>query len=170
LGVAGSFVENDLARELAMIQVNVVALTELTKLLLPAMVARGSGRILNVASTAAFQPGPGMAVYYATKAYVLSFSEATADELRHTGVTVTALCPGPTDSGFATEARVGASRLFPLAAPARSEDVARAGLEAMKRGQGVVIHGARNKVLAFLVRFTPRRMVTAIARTLNERS
>jgi len=170
LGVAGPFVENDLAGELAVIQVNIVALTELTKRLLPAMVARRSGRILNVASTAAFQPGPGMAVYYATKAYVLSFSEAIADELRHTGVTVTTLCPGPTDSGFAAVAGVGASRLFTLSAPARSEDVARAGIEAMKRGRRVVIHGAKNNVLALLVRLTPRRLVTVIARTLQERA
>ena len=96
-GVLGPFVETDLAKELEMIQVNVVALTHLTKLLLPPMVARRRGRVLNVASTAAFQPGPLMAVYYATKAYVLSFSEAIADELRDSGVTVTALCPGPTE-------------------------------------------------------------------------
>jgi short-subunit dehydrogenase len=97
----GAFAETDLADELAMIQVNVVVLTHLTKLLVRKMVAKRSGRVLNVASTAAFQPGPLMAVYYATKAYVLSFSEAIAEELRDTGVTVTALCPGPTRTAFA---------------------------------------------------------------------
>ena len=100
-GVAGPFVETDVRSELEMIQVNVVALTHLTKLLAPGMVARKRGRILNVSSTAAFQPGPLMAVYYATKAYVLSVSEALAEELRGSGVTVTALCPGPTATGFA---------------------------------------------------------------------
>ena len=116
-GLAGPFVATDLDKELEMIQVNIVALTELTKLLLPGMVTRRSGRILNLASTAAFQPGPLMAVYYATKAYVLSFSEAIADELRDSGVTVTALCPGPTDTGFAAVASLESSRLFNMAKP-----------------------------------------------------
>ena len=105
-GNFGPFVETPLDVELSMIQVNIVALTELTKRLLPAMVSRKSGRILNVASTAAFFPGPLMAVYYATKAYVLSFSEAIAAELEGSGVTVTALCPGPTASGFQAVARL----------------------------------------------------------------
>src|SRR6266542_1149632 len=123
-GVTGPFVRTDLAKELEMIQVNIVALTHLTKLLLPPMIARRRGRVLNVASTAAFQPGPLMAVYYATKAYVLSFSEAIADELRHSGVTVTTLCPGPTETGFAAVADMTASRLFNLAKPMSSADVA----------------------------------------------
>src|SRR3989475_8551934 len=110
-GVYGPFLETSLDAELAMIRVNIVALTELTKRLLPAMVARKRGKILNVASTAAFLPGPLMAVYYATKAYVLSFSEAIANELEGTGVTVTALCPGPTASGFQAAARLEESRL-----------------------------------------------------------
>src|SRR5438477_12039849 len=116
-----------------MIQVNIAALTHLTKLFLPAMIKARSGRILNVASTAAFQPGPLMAVYYATKAYVLSFSEALAEELRDSGVTVTALCPGPTRTGFASAANMEASRLFRMTRPALPSDVARAGYEAMKR-------------------------------------
>ncbi len=168
LGLAGAFVDNDLTKVLEMIQVNIVALTALTRLLLSPMVARRSGRILNVASTAAFQPGPLMAVYYATKAYVLSFSEAIADELRDTGVTVTALCPGPTATGFAAVADVGATRLFTLAKPARSADVARAGYEAMKRGKRLVIPGLKNKLLAQSVRVTPRRLVTAIVRKFQE--
>src|SRR6266550_6618870 len=130
-GVTGPFAGTDLAKELEMIQVNVVALTHLTKLLLPPMIARRRGRVLNVASTAAFQPGPLMAVYYATKAYVLSFSEAIADELRDSGVSVTALCPGPTETGFAAAANVGATRLFTMSKPADSRAVAEAGYEAM---------------------------------------
>jgi len=169
-GLGGPFVETDLVRELEMIQVNVVALTTLTKLLLPAMVSRRSGRILNVASTAAFQPGPLMAVYYATKAYVLSFSEAIADELRGTGVTVTALCPGPTETGFAAVASLESTRLFNITKPMTSRDVARVGYEAMKSGKRVVIPGMRNKLLTQSIRVTPRRMVTTIVRKLQERA
>ncbi len=167
-GLAGPFVATDLDKELEMIQVNIVALTELTKLLLPGMVTRRSGRILNLASTAAFQPGPLMAVYYATKAYVLSFSEAIADELRDSGVTVTALCPGPTDTGFAAVASLESSRLFNMAKPMNSAAVARVGYEAMKRGKRVVIPGMRNKLLAQSIRITPRRMVTTFVRKLQE--
>src|SRR5581483_11195724 len=116
-GLSGAFAETDLGRELEMIQVNIAALTALTKLFLKPMIERRSGRIVNVASTAAFQPGPLMAVYYATKAYVLSFSEAVADELRGSGVTVTALCPGPTATGFAERAGMTRSRLFTLVRP-----------------------------------------------------
>jgi short-subunit dehydrogenase len=166
-GLAGEFAKMDLSAELEMIQVNVSALTHLTKLVLPPMVERKRGAILNVASTASFQPGPLMAVYYATKAYVLSFSEAIADELRDIGVTVTALCPGPTETGFASAANVEASRLFKMTRPARSSDVARAGYEAMKRGARVVVPGMKNKLLAQSVRISPRRLVTAIVRKLN---
>ncbi len=167
-GVAGAFVATGGRAELEMIQVNCVALTQLTKLLLPGMVARKRGRILNVASTAAFQPGPLMAVYYATKAYVLSFSEAIADELRDTGVTVTALCPGPTETGFAAAAGAGATRLFRLASPASSASVARTGYRAMLRGRRVVVAGLKNKLLAQSVRVSPRRVVTFIVRKLQE--
>jgi short-subunit dehydrogenase len=151
-----------------MIQVNVVALTHLTKLLLPPMVARRRGRVLNVASTAAFQPGPLMAVYYATKAYVLSFSEAIADELRDSGVTVTALCPGPTETGFAAVADMSATRLFNIAKPMSSAEVARAGYEGMNRGRRIVIPGIKNKLLTQSIRVSPRRMVTTIVRKLQE--
>lgn len=170
IGVAGPFLETDLRRELDMIQVNVVAPTQLTKLLLPPMVARGRGRILNVASTAAFQPGPLMAVYYATKAYVLSFSEALAEELRDSGVTVTALCPGPTATGFADAAAVSATRLFNTGGVASSREVAEAGYEAMKRGRRLVIPGIRNKVLVQAIRVSPRKMVTKIVRHLQEKA
>lgn len=168
LGVAGPFVTTDLAKELEMIQVNIVALTELTKLLLPAMVSRKSGRILNVASTASFQPGPLMAVYYASKAYVLSFSEAIADELRDSGVTVTALCPGPTATGFVSAAGVKETRLFTLMKPMSSMDVAKKGYEAMQRGKRVAVAGMMNRLLVESVRVSPRRVVTTIVRKLQE--
>jgi len=163
LGVHGPFAETPLDRELAMIRVNLVALTELTKRVLPGMIARGRGRILNVASTAAFQPGPLMAVYYATKAYVLSFSEAIASEVAGSGVTVTALCPGPTRTEFGKAAGMLETRLFrsPLVRDARS--VAEAGYLGMKRGRRVVIPGIGNWILAEAVRFTPRRLVTAVS-------
>jgi short-subunit dehydrogenase len=167
-GLTGKFAGTDLERELAMIQVNVTALTHLTKLFLGPMIERGRGRILNVASTAAFQPGPLMAVYYATKAYVLSFSEAVAEELGGTGVTVTALCPGPTATGFATAAKMTNSRLFSVMKPMTSAKVARIGYNAMNRGKRVVITGTVNKVLAQSVRVTPRKMVTKVTRALQE--
>lgn len=166
-GLGGEFAETDLNAELEMIQVNVTALTHLTKLVLPSMIARRRGAILNVASTAAFQPGPLMAVYYATKAYVLSFSEAIADELRNSGVTVTALCPGPTDTGFASVAKTEASMLFTMMRPADAKSVARAGYEGMKSGKRIVIPGAKNKLLAQSIRVSPRRLVTTIVRKMN---
>ena len=167
-GVAGFFAETPLERELEMIRVNIAALTELTKAVLPSMLARRRGRILNVASTAAFQPGPLMAVYYASKAYVLSFSEALANEVARTGVTVTALCPGPTRTEFQTAAGVAETRLFhsPLVSDART--VARVGYRGMLRGKRVVIPGVGNKVLVLAERVTPRRLVTAITRRVQE--
>jgi short-subunit dehydrogenase len=170
LGRVGPFAETELAPELEMIQVNIVALVQLTKLLLPAMVARKSGAVLNVASTAAFQPGPLMSVYYASKAFVLSFSEAIADELRNSGVTVTALCPGPTETGFAAAADMESTRLFTMTKPMSSAAVARVGYDAMKSGRRVVIAGLRNMLLAQSIRVTPRRMVTTIVRRLQERA
>ena len=167
-GLTGRFDENDLKAELEMIQVNVVALTHLTKLALPSMLARRAGRIMNLASTAGFQAGPLMAVYYATKAYVLSFSEAIADELRGSGVTVTTLCPGPTETGFADVAKMTNSRLFTMSKPMSSADVARIGYDAMKKGKGLVITGLRNKILVQSNRVSPRRVVTAVVRKLQE--
>jgi len=167
-GVYGLFAGTDRGKELEMIQVNVVTLTDLTKLLLPAMLEGRQGNILNVASTAAFQPGPLMAVYYATKAYVLSFSEALANELEGSGVRVTALCPGPTETQFQKDAGLGETRLFksPLLMDARS--VARAGYEGMKKGKRIVIPGFGNKLLVQSERFAPRRLVAAIARKIQE--
>jgi len=167
-GSYGAFAETNLESELGMIQVNVTAVTHLTKLALPGMLQQGHGRIMNVASTAGFQPGPLMAVYYATKAYVISFSEAIANELKGSGVTVTCLCPGATETEFAARADMGTSRLFKLGAM-RSADVARAGYEAMLQGKTMIIPGLKNRMLAQSVRFTPRKVVTAITRSLQER-
>jgi short-subunit dehydrogenase len=167
-GLWGFFAETALERELEMIDVNVAALTALAKLFLPGMIARRSGRILNVASTAAFQPGPLMAVYYATKAYVLSFSEALASETAGTGVTVTALCPGPTATGFQESAGMGPVPLFNPALLTKTSDVARAGWNGMKRGKRIVIPGFTNRILVQSERLAPRRLVTAISRKLQE--
>ena len=168
-GSYGPFTESDPQTDLDMIQVNITALTSLTKLVLPAMLERKRGRIMNVASTAGFQPGPLMAVYYATKAYVIMFSEAIANELKGSGVTVTCLCPGATSTKFAGRAKMEESRLFKMGVM-RSEDVARAGYKGMMARKGMVIPGVLNKTIAMSVRFSPRKMVTAISRSLQERA
>jgi hypothetical protein len=165
----GFFHELDLAKELSMIQVNIVALTHLTRLFLPGMVARRQGRILNVASTAAFQPGPLMAVYYASKAFVLSFSEAIANELAESGVTVTALCPGPTQSGFQERAAMQDSKLV-QSGLMTSAEVVRQGYEGLMQGKPVVIPGLNNKIGAFATRFVPRQTAVRIVRRMQERT
>ncbi|PTA69149.1 SDR family NAD(P)-dependent oxidoreductase [Deinococcus arcticus] len=153
-----------------LIALNITALTELTRLLAPHMVAQGRGRILNVASTAAFQPGPLMAAYYASKAYVLSLSEALNEELRPSGVSVTALCPGPVETGFQAASGLGRSQL--LRGPVRlamlsAEQVARAGLDAMLRGQAVVIPGRINQLQIAALRLLPRAVVPPMIRRLQ---
>ncbi|MCW3473472.1 SDR family NAD(P)-dependent oxidoreductase [Limobrevibacterium gyesilva] len=163
-GALGRFVELPLERQLGIVQVNVVALTALTRLYLPPMVARGHGRVLNVASTAAFQPGPGLAVYGATKAFVLSLSEALHAELEGTGVTVTCLCPGATESEFAATAGMGDSRLFRHAMSAA--EVARQGFAATMAGRRLVVTGTLNQMSAMGVRFAPRGLALNIARKL----
>ena len=169
-GTWGRFVDLDLEGELGMLQVNVVALTHLTRLFLPEMLRRARGRVLNVASTAAFQPGPLMAVYYASKAFVLSFSEALDAELAGTGVSVTALCPGPTRSGFQERARMDGARLTGgLLAMQDTAAVARVGWRAMRSGRRIAIPGAVNRLLAYSVRLAPRRVITAVAHRLNDR-
>ena len=165
-GAQGRFAELPLARQLEMLQVNITSLTHLTGLLLPGMIERHRGGVLNVASTAAFQPGPGMAVYYATKAYVLSFSEALAEELAGTGVTATASCPGPTATNFGAAAgmkTLGLVKKHSMSA----ESVARISHRAFRRGTVVAITGFRNQLPAFLVRFFPRAAVRKITRRLN---
>jgi uncharacterized protein len=160
----GRFAETSLADEREELQLNVVTLTELTKLFLKPMLARSRGRIMNVSSTAAFQPGPFMAVYYASKAYVLSFSEALSNELEGTGVSVTCLCPGPTESGFQDRAKMGASRLFKALRVSKAAGVARVGYRAMMRGKRLVIPGATNQIMAFLPRVSPRGIVLRVSR------
>ena len=167
-GLYGAFLETDAEAEAGMIQLNMVALTQLSKLFLPAMVQRSWGRILNVASTAAFMPGPLMAVYYATKAYVLSLSEALNEELKHTGVHVTALCPGPTRTGFQSSANMEASKLV-QGKIMDATKVAEAGYAAMLAGDPLIIPGAVNKIQAFAPRILPRRMVPATVRRAQER-
>jgi len=166
--VFGPFVETDLRTELEMLQVNVVALTALTKLFLKGMVERRAGRILNLASTAAFLPGPLMAVYYASKAYVLSFSQALANELRGTGVTVTALCPGPTRTGFQKRGVMEDSRLV-QGNIADAASVALAGYRGLMAGKTIVIPGVSNQLIPWVVRLSPRGMVTRVVRRMQER-
>jgi short-subunit dehydrogenase len=168
-GDVGPFADADLSKLLAMIQVNVVAATELTKLILTSMRERGRGRILNVGSTAGFQPGPLMAVYYATKAYLNSLSQALASELAGTGITVTVLCPGPTESEFAVVSGMANTRLVKSRRMMPGRSVAEAGVRAMLRGQPVVIPGLQNKLMVFGERFLPRSWVVQIVRWLNER-
>jgi len=166
----GPFVELDLGRELEELQLNVVTLTHLTKKLLPGMLARRRGGVLNVASTAGFQPGPLMAVYYATKAYVISFSEALAEELSVTGVTVSVLCPGPTATGFQRRAGMEASKLFSgVMQVADAAAVARAGYEGFRAGKRIVIPGLLNKVGVQSIRVSPRALVTRMVKRMQER-
>jgi uncharacterized protein len=166
--VFGLFTETDLGSELEMLQVNVVALTALTKLFLKGMIERRYGRILNLASTAAFEPGPLMAVYYASKAYVLSFSEALATELRGTGVTVTALAPGPTRTGFQKRGQLEDSRLV-QGDIADAQSVALAGYRGLMAGKTLVIPGFANKLIPLIVRVSPRSMITRVVRRMQER-
>ena len=163
-GLYGKFEDSEWEVENNMIQVNITALTQFTKLYLPGMIARKNGKIMNVASTAAFVPGPTMTVYCATKPYVLSFSEALNNEVNHQGISVTALCPGATASGFSKTAKADKSALFSKTKLANSEEVAQFGYAAMLKGKQVAIHGFTNQFLAFIVRFTPRSLVVKISR------
>ncbi len=159
-----AFVDSDWEKQNSMLQLNIVALTHLTRLFLPGMVERGSGQILNVSSTAAFQPGPYMAVYYASKAYVLSFTEAIAAELQDTGVTAVALCPGPTQSNFQDRANLNDFDFFTSDKLPTAAEVAQYGYNALQRSETVAVHGAFNKALTFSNRLFPRGMiVNAIA-------
>lgn len=159
-GLAGRFASLPHERQREMIDLNVAALTELSRLFLPQMIVRGRGGILNVASTAAFQAGPNMAVYYATKAYVLSLSEAMHQELKGSGVHVTCLCPGPTGTDFFDVAGAGNSRLARMGAD--PVPVVRAGLQGLDRNRAIVIPGAVNRVGAFSNRLLPRAAMRRI--------
>jgi short-subunit dehydrogenase len=167
-GTSGAFAELDLARELEMIQVNVTALVTLTRAFLPAMVARRRGRILNIGSTAGFPPGPFMAGYFASKAFVNSFTEALWYELRGSGVTATVSCPGATATEFAGVAGNAGSLLFRLGA-ASPAVVARQGYRAMSKGKPMVVHGLKNKLTVQSLRFSPRALARAITASLNPR-
>ena len=164
----GHFVELDTRIQLEELQVNVIALTHLTRLFLPGMTARHDGRILNLASTAAFEPGPLMAVYYASKAYVLSFSEALDEELSGTGVSVTTLCPGITRTGFQARGAMEHSRLV-QGRMADAASVALAGYRGVMGRKRLVIPGMANKLVPLAVRLAPRALVTRMVRKAQER-
>lgn len=166
-GLYGNFADLPLSDCLSLMHVNMDALVALTRVFLPAMIASHSGRVLNVASTAAFQPGPLMALYYASKAFVLHFSEAIANELQGTGVTVTALCPGPTETGFQARAAVENIRLNRMGMMS-AKAVAEAGYGGLMAGKTTVIPGVRNKFGAMSVRVSPRKLVTKIVRRIQE--
>ncbi|TXD72829.1 SDR family oxidoreductase [Aequorivita antarctica] len=171
-GIFGSFNDTDWERDAAMLNLHVLTTTHLTKLILKGMVARGSGKIMNMSSLAAFQPGPLMSLYYASKAYILSFSEAIANELKGTGVTVTVLCPGQTKTCFQEVVSNGTNASenkikFNIACPT---EVAEYGYKAMQKGKVVAIPGTFNKFLSRLPRFVPRRTVTAIIRKIQEKN
>ncbi|HKU68878.1 MAG TPA: SDR family oxidoreductase [Candidatus Baltobacteraceae bacterium] len=164
----GKFAEIGEAQTLEELQVDILALTQLTRLYLRGMLERNDGKILNVASTAGFLPGPNMAVYYAAKAYVISFSEALAEEVRGTGVTVTVLCPGATATGFQARAAVECTPLFHLPM-AKADAVAKAGIDGMMRGKTVVVPGITNKLVAISPKLAPRRLLVKISGKAVER-
>jgi short-subunit dehydrogenase len=166
VGTTGPFADADPEREAGMAELNVTAVVRLTRALLPGMLARRRGRILNVGSTAGFQPGAYMATYYASKAFVNSFSEALAYELRGTGVTLTLSCPGPTQTEFGDISGVAQSKLFRMQV-ASAASVARAAYRALFRGRVLVVHGLLNGVGVALLRVSPRSWVRAIVAALN---
>jgi uncharacterized protein len=168
-GAFGEFAQMPEQEIQGQIDLNITALTALTRLFLPSMVQRRKGRIMNVASTAGFQPGPLMAVYYATKAYVISFSEALANELGSTGVTVTCFCPGATNTGFAKRAGNDQSRIFKKFGAMSVEKVALDGYRAVMEGRTLAISGAQNWLVAQSTRIAPRKMITAISRWVSEK-
>jgi uncharacterized protein len=168
VGFLGPFGDAPLHHDLLMMRLNVESLVALTKLFLPAMIERRRGAVLNVGSTAGFQPGPLMAVYYATKAFVLSFSEALASELQGTGVRVSVLCPGPTRTAF--QRKAGISNTVPLhGGVMTAREVAEQGYAAFKRGRTTIVPGWSNRLLAFCVRLAPRRLVPRVVRNLQKK-
>jgi short-subunit dehydrogenase len=167
LGSCGAFVETDLARLRLQMRVNMEALTGLIHMYLPKMIEKKEGQILNIASTAAFQPGPYMSVYFATKAYVLSLSEGIRHEIRGTGVSITTHCPGPTASAFAEDAGNDKTMLFSMGAVATSREVAEHAYRAMERGKPVAVHGWSNWLGTILVPFVPRWCTQRLAAFLN---
>ena len=168
IGFFGAFAETPLSEHERLINLNILSLTQLTRLFLGPMLEKKSGKILNVASTAAFQPGPLLAAYYASKAYVLHLSEALAEELRGSGVTVTTLYPGPTATDFQERARMGGSKLFKRAVM-DAKTVAEAGYRGLSSGKTLVIPGFSNKLLALSSRFAPRFLVPRVVRMIQEK-
>ncbi|MDI6802377.1 MAG: SDR family oxidoreductase [Bacteroidota bacterium] len=168
-GSVGNFQETDWDVHNSMMNVNIIVLVHLTRLFLSGMVKRGSGKILNVASTAAFQPGPFMAVYYATKSFVVSFSQAIATELEGSGVTVTCLCPGPTVSGFQNTAGMKKSKIMKLLKFSSSHDAALYGYHAMNKGKRLAIQGLMNRIFVCLVKFIPAGFVLKLIRYLHKK-
>jgi uncharacterized protein len=168
IGDFGHFAECDWSKQEKIIDLNIKALVHLTRLFLPAMIEKGSGKILNVASTSAFQPGPTMSVYFASKAFVLSFSEAVANEVKDKGVTVTALCPGSTETGFHAVV-MGDSKLLKERKKSSPADVAEFGYRPMMKGKTVAVHGLKNRIMAASVRFFPRSIVVNAARKVQEK-
>lgn len=163
-GDHGFFAESDWKKQEEMMNLNMVNLVHLTHLFLPGMIANKSGRIMNLASLAAFEPGPLMSIYYASKAFVLSFSEAISNELENTGVTVTALCPGPTQSGFWKAAGMESNKLIKDRKMPSSKDVALYGYNSLMSGKVIAIYGTRNKIMAAAIRFVPRFIIRKIVR------
>jgi len=168
-GDFGFFSESNWEKQQEMLNLNIITLTKLTHLFLPKMIENKFGKILNVASTAAFQPGPLMSVYFATKAYVLSFTEAISNELEGTGVSVCALCPGPTESGFLDAAALQDSKLFKGKKLATSKEVAQFGYDSLENNKVVAIHGLMNKIMATSVRFSPRGLVRKMVRFIQSK-
>ena len=168
-GDFGLFAQSNWGKQVQMINLNITTLTHLTHLFLPSMIKNKFGKIMNVSSTAAFQPGPTMSVYYATKAFVLHFSEAIANELEGSGVTVTALCPGATESGFQSAAAMEESKLVKGKKLPSSAEVAAYGYKAMMEGKKVAIHGIMNYLMANAVRFSPRNMVLKMVRMIQDK-
>ena len=169
VGIYGRFVDSDMAAQSGMIDLNIKALMELTHLFVLAMVRRGSGRVLNIASTAAFQPGPNTAAYFTSKSFVLSFTEALAYELRKSGVHITAYCPGPTRTDFLGASVMASTNIVTHQTLPTAVHVAANAYKAMQQGKTVKIHGLKNWLLVNSSRFGPRWMVTAIAVHLLEK-
>ena len=168
-GDYSEYYECDWEKQERMINLNVMALAHLTRLFLPSMIKRGSGKIMNLASNAAFQPGPGMSVYFASKAFVLSFSEALAEEVKDSGVTVTALCPGSTKTKFNTLASGGKIKLDDNDKRPGPKEVAEYGYKSLMSGKTVAIHGFKNKLIIFLIRFMPRGFVARQAKRIQSK-
>lgn len=167
-GTYGSFIKTSWTSEANMIDLNVRSLTQFCKLFTPIMARRGHGKILNVASTASYQPGPFMAVYFATKHYVLAFSDALAEELKGTGVTVTTLCPGPTASGFQEEANMQNAKMVKGKKLPGAKEVAEFGYQKMRDGKRVVVHGAVNRIMVGFAKMMPTALGSAITRKITE--